>query len=468
MGGDSLALKPGRARRRPAYRAPDLAGDDRPHAGLLRLQRLAGNQAVTQVIAQRDLSVTAAAFEASMGTSNTRSFLGTGASSFAQLRKAVQAYEAAIKNTRPEAEQTVVMALALIDRRATAYLNLHRDATKPQDVARRALVVKLQDEIPAERAKLSQKQAQDRYMESLTAGQSLGTFKGGDSPHKFQAAQGGRSIGASAATNYEGDIFVAGALADDQAAAEKQARAELGPRQEFFKKHGVTAAESAALRIYTTPSDQYRYMNAAAANSKGWMRGVKAGANSPDVAKTKKKVLMEEGSLHTAMANRGLLKIPAFKGRTYRGDAMDAGRFGGLAVGSYTFSHLVSTSTKTDTAFTFLGSNLSASNAHGVVWAFEDAGGRRVGRISETQGEGEVLLPVNTVVQITDIIPANAADAVTRAGKYAAIAKRLKGMQAKRTDGTMLYLVVTVAVPQAAAGPATAPAAGPVGAAATG
>lgn len=91
-------------------------------------------------------------------------------------------------------------------------------------------------------------------------------------------------------------------------------------------EHKLTAAEIAAIRVYTLPD--YTYLNPAVANSDGWMESRLAEAKDLHAfKKVDAKVLKGEGALHAGMMMQGLSKLPPWKGLTYRGMRMSPEKF---------------------------------------------------------------------------------------------------------------------------------------------
>lgn len=263
--------------------------------------------------------------------------------------------------------------------------------------------------------------------------------------------------------------------------------AQLGER--FRAEHGVDAAEAAAITTYS--NSDYEYMNPAVAGgtaAASWMSGEAAKRNAAlygDKSKTDAEnaaaqkqavlehqrkraavdaafekdlkdrgvtgglrrpatvarqgdaleaavesdmnVLRNEGALHSAVALRGLLKLPPWKGVLHRGDAMDDERFrtlftvempflkprppadGGLPPlqkpkafvpkkGTHTWPHLVSMSRSPNVAAGF-----GNKWGHKVTWEVEVLDGREMARLSNMPGELEVVVLPGTTVRITSV-----------------------------------------------------------------
>lgn len=378
-------------------------------AQVLHLQRTAGNRAVSSLIGPKPatvqrLTTTTGDLDKLMGKSKTGTF-GIGGSSYAELRKALAKYEDAKAKDEPGAEAGLMVLLDKVDRLATKWVNTHKG-----DAARAARLRSLVDEVAVERLAISKKQTEQQYMSSMAAGYDKGGVtppapKG--APHMF--LQGSLDIGISAFTKYEADIQSSLKLSgspDDP--FHKQVEAQALKRRQFVEKYNLSGAEAAAIRIYTLASVQYSMMNAATANDKDWIAGVLSD-KSNQMLKTKgvgEKELREEGGIHTAMAMQGLKKLPPYKGKTYRGEGITQADFDtNIKPGSKRrFGTLTSSSRLLDVAQGYRAKGMNAGRPVGILWEFENVGGRHVEAISEVEGEAEVLLPVATEVVITDVI----------------------------------------------------------------
>lgn len=389
------------------------------------VQRVAGNAGLTALVAQRRtaavvqrLSTTSVDFDREMGKSNTRGAFGKGASHFALVRKALADYEKAKTATEPGGEAKVVLALERVSKLAADWLNTHKGSS-PRHTLLRTLI----DQVLEESASLSKKQAEKRYFDSLLAGaRPMGNVPSpvaDDFEHQFQVA-GGSKIAHSSYSDYKADINTAKILARDTPDEEKigkEADEHYGRRLKFRETHCISAAEEAAIRFYTSDVGFYQFVTAASANDNEWLAGVQKNATNAAfrrriVWKDGKqieipvdfKTIKEEGALHAAMATRGIMKLPPYKGRSYRAESLSTKEFNLLKVGKpHTFKALTSTSKNEGRAGNFLTSTLSDKRPISVMWKFINVGGRDVSTISELSGEEEVLLPPSTTVNIVSI-----------------------------------------------------------------
>jgi hypothetical protein len=411
------------------------------------------------------LTVTPADLDQAMGKSKT-GFAGVGKSTYATIRQTLAEYQRAQKNQKPGNEAKLVTLLERLDILCTDWLNTHRGQLSPQDTSRRKLFMRLSGDLAEERAALSQKQAQDVYLESLTTGTQLQDNDSAavngpqpaaapDSPHRFKAASHkARMAGADSATDYRYELI-------NQKRAHKilGGEGEIGTgieeRMKLVREKGLTPAEHAAITAYTLSQGDFAYMNAATANSKEWMDAVKAGREGKALKldQIDDKTLREEGSLHTAVARAGLLKLDPFEKATYRGETKTEEEFRDkVGVGKVVrFPNLHSTSKKQGVPFNFVSSGLSAKRDVAVFWAFDNRGGnaRDVEKLSAIGGEGEVLfLPgssfaIFTVVEVG--APGGASSAGPHADFYNLILARLQS--GGFTAAKKVYLVHAVALP---------------------
>jgi hypothetical protein len=127
------------------------------------------------------------------------------------------------------------------------------------------------------------------------------------------------------------------------------------------------------------------------------------------VRRTGRKTMMEEGSLHTAMAVKGLAKMPDHVGSVYRGAAFTEEDFNTkYTVGKKeTTKNLTSTSKDMTTAASW-AKGTPEGDTEGrtvsVIFVTEDSGGKVLGSLSSQQGESEVLIPPGVENVVVDII----------------------------------------------------------------
>jgi hypothetical protein len=402
---------------------------------LVALQRSAGNGAVSRLVAgeatrgpaaspamvsvQR-LSVTAADLDRQMGSSR-RGVLGVGESSYANIRSAVAEYQAAKQKGK-----TVYVVLGRIEKLCLGWLNSHRKDLDAQDTTRRTMVEALYEEATQEQLAFTKKWSQDIYLDSLTAGakQSQGVAAAAPvSPtfrdrHKFKGAAGtGAKVhAADAREGFKGKLAMTMALAPDDAP-------EVQDRIDLVTNKGLTPAEAAAILTYTT--EDYKYINAATANSLDWMDAIVDDASTaimgwkdisdkdeparklPPTAVQERRqhqTLREEGGLHAAMAVEGLKKLDPYTGAVYRGQNFSAEEFRALRdEGTVSFSTLLSTSKNMAVPIgQYMG--VGAKRPVVVLWVLTNHGGRDVQLLSVNPTEAEVLLFPGTTFTIRSVI----------------------------------------------------------------
>ncbi|MGN6687338.1 MAG: hypothetical protein ACTHK1_07350 [Actinomycetales bacterium] len=314
-------------------------------AGLLALQRSAGNRAVSQVVtssapAVRRLSIGTQEFDAAGKTKDK---------GLAAIRKAL----AALVKAKPEQRE---VALRQLDAACTSWLN---GPGRGDASAHRALVMQLADEIPVELAQLSKGQAQDVYLSNMKA-----TVEGASDPHALKALK--HLNGASKKT------------------------------KEIGESMGMTAAESAAVNTFT--GADYTYINPATANSASWMGAQKA---KPELGLTDidDRDLREEGALHAGVAMQGLSKLPPWTQDTYRGARYTEDEFKKqFGVGAVmSFDSFASSAQEEKVALNFahgigIEYKIDASKDIAVVAVLSNTNGRDISEISAVKKEKEVLL----------------------------------------------------------------------------
>lgn len=180
----------------------------------------------------------------------------------------------------------------------------------------------------------------------------------------------------------------------DKASAFHEAPLEIAKRLESQAALlGLTKGEIASIATFT--GQDYLYINPATANSDAWMQKSNAAAMTTDRAS-----LFEEGSLHTAMALRGLARLPVWTGTTYRGQSMEKEQFeqnfeqhhdGTLTVKQkrLTRSTLASTSKNESKARAFMVGGGEGSRM--VLFEHAIINGRDVEQLSVNRIEEEVL-----------------------------------------------------------------------------
>ncbi|MDQ6782846.1 MAG: hypothetical protein M3063_05270 [Actinomycetota bacterium] len=271
----------------PSHQAPIGAGEPSRTASMLSLQRMAGNRAVSGLLAGQPapllsvqrLSVRPADLAPQIGRSKPGLF---GRSTFASIQVALSDYDKA----RPKDKARL---LQRIDTLCTKWFNEHAKSTSPQDLGRRALVLRLLDELPAAQAELSKSQAQDVYMSNVE--------------------HAGNKSGKKPGTKFALDALGDGGKMAAQSGASKEGN-------ELAQQKGLTGPEIAAIRIFS--ASDYSYINPATANSPSWMQAQKS-KKSLGLSDKQDRTLMEEGSLHAGVAMQGLSKLDPWDKDAYRG-----------------------------------------------------------------------------------------------------------------------------------------------------
>jgi hypothetical protein len=368
---------------------------------LLSLQRSAGNRAVQRLVGSHQssflprsptpvalplqrLSAASASLAADVGESKARSF-GMG-STFAHLHKTLAAYE---KLSTSEDAKVVIQKENLLQKLGTLcarYINEHRNPRSERDTARMAVARRLVDEIPMELVAISKQRAEDKYMSNFLERGSEGALTAADSQSRLAASD--------AQDDYKQKLH------SQQVFKSQSGIQEVNDRMATVEGKGLSRAEHAAISAYSL--GDYKYMNAATANDTGWMEGVKASDYGKQSGwdKMSNQTIKEEGSLHSAVAVKGLAKLDPYPGVTYRGEERSEAEMAKkVAKGNtYEFLNLTSTSKLKDTALGFSGSG--GKDKVSVVWVITNGGGRDISALSLSQGEDEVLLLVGTKVTV--------------------------------------------------------------------
>lgn len=290
-----------------------------------------------------------------------------------------------------------------LDALCTEWVNSHARSEVPGDLARRQTIMKLLDSVATLRRHQSQQDAEERYMRDMTSS------KKAPSPTPFKA------------------ISSSAKMAKGQA-PRRAAKAIEGA--------GISPAEAAAIVTYTAAD--YKYINPSVANSRSWLEAQQGSEGLEGMSgllaekrETKKsvggrvassvrkrlglaskppassatsmsggaKTVREEGSLHAAMAIKGLRKLPAVTKDTYRGTRISGAKFqADFSVGKvFTFAALGSSSWDRNVAVDF-SHGLSGDSKPGpdqnvaVLTVITNSGGRDVSELSMVPEEKEVLI----------------------------------------------------------------------------
>ena len=391
-GGSSAFDKGGDRRSEDASRSPGRrAGTP---AGLVGLQRRAGNRAVAGMLGggaaipvQRLVPTKPADLDRLISTMDSlKGVVGKTEGSkkdFAAIRKALASYRSAATKGTPNLG-LLAERLSILDVLCTRFLTEH-----PDDRKRRVVIDRLSDEVAAERTVVSQGQAQNVYQANVASGRTSAA-PGETDPGKkfgFQALSSFGKMGAM-----------------DHSVSMETGRAE---RIEAKKKqYGLTDAEISAITIFS--AGDFSYINPATANSDSWMDSQKAG--SDELKPFANKTLKEEGSLHSAVALKGLGKMEPYDGETYRGARFTPEEFAArFTLGSTTsFTSLASSSHDKDVALKFAhglssGGKPAADKTVAVINILTNSGGVDISDIALVKSEAEVLILPGSVFEVVSV-----------------------------------------------------------------
>jgi len=389
-------------------RSPTATG---PHTGTLALQRSVGNRAVAGLaegrppMVQRRIATTPSDLDKFISTVDmVKTGLGKGSDrtkSLSAIRDALAEYRSADRKGLTD-PQVQAGRLAILDALCTRFLK-----ENPEDKKRRTIVDRLLNEIASERVAVSRAQAQLVYQRDIenSTPESMGLPKGTPGPRKpgwqrtqdadptkkfaFQALS---DAGKAGATNYD-------------VGSDRHRRAGV---EEEKKKYGLTDAEIAGITIFS--AGDFKYINPATANSQSWLgaqkeqykspKGKRGGERFADMTEDRgNRTIMEEGSLHTAMALQGLKKMDPYKGETFRGARFTPEQFKDrFQIGKKTnFTTLTSSSFDKDVGLDFVfgtgsGTKPRKEQTVAVLSVFTDTGGVDISKIAMVKGESEVLI----------------------------------------------------------------------------
>ncbi len=182
---------------------------------------------------------------------------------------------------------------------------------------------------------------------------------------------------------------------------------------DLVQKYGLTEAEVLAVKVYT--SDDYKYMNPATAYSEGWMEAQQFKGRA-DYLKTPEgraemRQLMEEGSLHSAMAVAALQKMEPKQGVCFRGDRMTPQEFTDMygdasapKLPTQTRANLTSIARVRKSAENFADNSTDLKKTVSVLTEVQVKNGREVRDLSVFgKGEAEWLLLPGTVLQTDSV-----------------------------------------------------------------
>jgi hypothetical protein len=273
-------------------------------ARIFTLQRQAGNRAVTALLrgnvtpaVQRALSIDPAFFKGRSFKERVRTTFA-GADTFLKIGIAVADYRQATEDQQRLAYADIVIGLT------EHWLEKYGDDAKLVD--RKLKLTTLNREARADARVLRRKRApqgEQAYLDKIEAGGFKGAMK---VRTRDQALNPAEDLAAGRTTKgYQGT--------DDQAAA-------------IVKQYNLTAAEIAAVRIFTMPD--YTYINPAIAGSKSWLLDNLAKSSDDYIKQVDPATLMQEGNEHARKVRQALEKLPPWPGaEAYRGERITKATF---------------------------------------------------------------------------------------------------------------------------------------------
>lgn len=159
--------------------------------------------------------------------------------------------------------------------------------------------------------------------------------------------------------------------------------------KKLVQENDMSAAEVAALRVFSL--NDYKYINPAIANDRGWMQ-----RNFPDADEHEVTERMQEGSAHAAVMLDGLAKMPPWSGVAYRGERLTQAMFSARYVdeATFKFSSFASLTVDRGTAEKFSkGTQETPMDATiSVVVRLNVRHARDISKLSAFRKEKEVLL----------------------------------------------------------------------------
>jgi hypothetical protein len=282
--------------------APEEATSE--EARLFTLQRQAGNRAVTSLLrgsappaVQRAIGFDPRYFKGRSFKERVRTTFA-GADTFLKIGNALVDYRGTTGDQQKLLYADVIIGLT------QHWLDKYEGDTNQVD--RRLKLTTLHREARAEARELKRKhapQAEQAYLDRI----SMGGFKGAKKERtRDQALNPAEDLAAGRTTKgFQGT--------DDRAAA-------------IVQQYGLTAAEIAAVRIFTLPD--YTYINPAVAGSKSWLLDNLAKSSDDHIKTVDPATLMQEGNEHARKVRQALDKLPPWTGRAaYRGERITKAAF---------------------------------------------------------------------------------------------------------------------------------------------
>ena len=357
---------------------------------------------------------------------------------FAAIRDALSLYQSVARKGKSDLA-TQAQQLGVLDDLCTRFLNQHGTGK------RRAIVDRLFKQINKERRAVSQLQAQQIYQENVKSSkQPVGANE--TDPGKTFGFKALSSEGRKAATKHD--------LAVDPG--------NQGPkRPERIKTlqqdKGLTDAEISAISIFST--GDFTYINPVTANPVAmswenevvnpWLVNQRKGNSDDAWTQLDDQTIKEEGSLHTAVALKGLLKMDVYPGETYRGARFTPEAFKGMGLAAgktMPFGTLTSSSKVEKKALNFVyglasGAVIDASKSVAVFYILTDHGGRDISDIALVRKEAEVLLLPGSVFEVASVQELNANVENTRNAKH--VERAVKGNEPLPTSWYVVRLALS-------------------------
>jgi hypothetical protein len=322
-----------------------------------------------------------------------------GRSTFALIRKALALSE---KAKTPAARQR---HLQIVEGLIIKWQNDHAGSKKATDKQRRAVLDTLLVEVSSEQAQISRAQAQDIYMGNvLKSGKAPSYIPSPPSAVKY--VEGTQvAILPDAGTTDPAEKYQLEALTEFSQEGVKDPLGRKG--KELVAETGLTQAEIAAIRIFT--AEDYKYINPAMVGST-WEGEKKVGGEdkkswltenieSKEAGTTFKrgashKAMREEGGLHAGVAMQGLMKLPEYTGKLYRGAGYTDEDFEKKVVvdAPFPFNSFASGSKEPGVAQSFAYRQAKDGKTCLVIFVLENSGARDVSSLSLTGGEQEATI----------------------------------------------------------------------------
>ena len=319
---------------------------------------------------QREMAITASDLDKEISTSKAlKANFGLAKSTrlFTAIRDGVADYQHAAKKGKSSAAARA-RQLEVLEALCARFLKTHRSDKR---AARDGIVDKLWIEINKEQMALTRSQAQDIYQGNVESSKKQVSATETDPGKKF-GFKALTSDGKKVALDHKR------AIDPGNKGPDREARIAT-----LMHDKGVSKAEISAISIFST--GDFVYINPVTVNSKSWLEEQKS-SNADDawtqMAPVKNsryrgatggpleghqrsdgwwigadQELKEEGSLHTAVALQGLLKIDPYLKEVYRGSRFTEKDWGdkGLQAGkTFAFGSLTSSSKDKDRALDFL------------------------------------------------------------------------------------------------------------------